>query len=273
MHASKGQNQRLVQALHSAERSIHVSFRNKGVFECSKSKTGKKITDVRAQLAGKSYWVWGFIIHSKITRTSTSHNRPWIIPASFGSSEVGHVHAVPVTSSRSDVTMLLTHPGDTSHQCCCRLLERQLANLRWHLFSLTCRVAFLFSFLNFFICCSWFGNGTCEPIWQQQRPLPLPDQTSSDMEQVWELWPFSGGTLSIWQSSVFSQERLFPLLPFIMIPTPWNSLLLYSPTKAVHLMVLLYSLKSGRARLACFSPGKEGFGFKLLRCCLFDTTK
>lgn len=36
MHASKGRKQRLEQALLSAERSIHVCFRNKGAFECKR---------------------------------------------------------------------------------------------------------------------------------------------------------------------------------------------------------------------------------------------
>lgn len=136
MHASKGQNQRLVQALHSAEPSIHVSFRNKGAFECSKSKMREKITDVRSQLARKPYWFWGLLIRSQTTRTSASHNRSHIIPTSFWRLRgmVGHVHAAPVTSSHGDV-ILLTHPGDTSQLCCCRPLERQLTNLRWLLFS------------------------------------------------------------------------------------------------------------------------------------------
>lgn len=98
----------------------------------------------RTQLAGKPYWVWGCLMRS--TSTSTSHSRPHIIPVGFGKlrGTVGYVHAAPVTSTHGDVTMLLTHPGDTSHLGCCRLLERQLTNLRWHLFFLICIVAFSF---------------------------------------------------------------------------------------------------------------------------------
>lgn len=129
----------------------------------------------RRQLAGKPNWVWGCLMRStSTTSTSTSHSRPHILPAGLGKlrGAVGHVHAAPVTSASDDVTMLLTHPGDTSHLGCCRLLERQLTNLRRHLFSLICIVAF--SFFKFYICCSCFDGGTWELVWQQRRPTPPP---------------------------------------------------------------------------------------------------
>lgn len=56
MCVSKRQNQRLVKLLHTQKWSISVSFGNKGVFECTKSKT-KQIIELNAEFTWQPYLI------------------------------------------------------------------------------------------------------------------------------------------------------------------------------------------------------------------------